>query len=97
MTGWAAVKHKQGIWRNLENINCTRAHGDCAGVPVIQRGTVMRQQVQGEEVFPDEAQSRDYVKVVYNRKSLMLLMKTTCEDFSNACKDGKRAVVEAPN
>jgi hypothetical protein len=38
-----------------------KAHGDCARVPVIQRGTVMRQQVQGEEVFPDEAQSRDYV------------------------------------
>jgi len=27
----------------------------------------------------------------------MLLMKTTGEDLSNACKDGKRAVVEAPN
>jgi hypothetical protein len=24
-------------------------------------------------------------------------MKTTGEDLSNACKDGKRAVVEAPN
>jgi hypothetical protein len=24
----------------------------------------MRQQVQGEEVFPDEAQSRDYVEVI---------------------------------
>jgi hypothetical protein len=31
------------------------ANGDCAGVLVIQQGTVMRQQVQGEEVFPDEA------------------------------------------
>ena len=30
---------------------------------MIQRGTVMRQQVQGEEEFPDEAQSRDYVEV----------------------------------
>jgi hypothetical protein len=57
----------------------------------------MRQQVQGEEVFPDEAQSRDCVKVVYNRKSLVLLMKATCKDLSNACKDEKRAVVEAPN
>jgi len=27
----------------------------------------------------------------------MLLMKTTCEDLSNACQDGKRAVAEAPN
>jgi hypothetical protein len=27
----------------------------------------------------------------------VLLMKTTGEDLSNACKDGKRAVVEAPN
>jgi hypothetical protein len=75
--------------RNLENRNCTRAHGDCAGVPVIQRGTIMRQQVQGEEVFPDEAQSRECVKVVYNRKPLVLLMKTTSEDISNAYKDGK--------
>jgi hypothetical protein len=24
-------------------------------------------------------------------------MKTTGEDLSNACKDGKRAVAEAPN
>jgi hypothetical protein len=57
----------------------------------------MRQQVQGEEVFPDEAQSRDYVWRLYNRKSLMLLMKTTSEDLSNTYKDGKRAVAEAPN
>jgi hypothetical protein len=49
----------------------------------------MRQQVQGEEVFPDEAQSRDCVKVVYNRKPLVLLMKTTSDDLSNAYKDGK--------
>ena len=28
----------------------------------IQRGTVMRQQVQGEEEFLDEVQSRDCVK-----------------------------------
>jgi hypothetical protein len=49
----------------------------------------MRQQVQGEEVFPDEAQSRDCVKRMYHRKSLVLLMKTTGEDLSNACKDGK--------
>jgi hypothetical protein len=48
----------------------------------------MRQQVQGEEVFPDEAQSRDYIEVV-QQKSLVLLMKTTSEDLSNACKDGK--------
>jgi hypothetical protein len=41
----------------------------------------MRQQVQGEEEFPDEAQSRDCVKVVYNRKSLVLLIKTTGETF----------------
>jgi hypothetical protein len=57
----------------------------------------MRQQVQGEEEFPDEAQSRDCVKKLYNRKSLVLLMKTTGEDLSNACKDGKRVVAEAPN
>jgi len=82
---------------NLENRNCTRVHGDCAGVLVIQRGTVMRQQVQGEKVFPDEAQSRDYVEVVYNKKSIVLLMKTTGDDLSNACKDGKIAVAEAPN
>jgi hypothetical protein len=44
----------------------------------------MRQQVQGEEEFPDEAHSRDCY-----RKSLVLLMKTTGEDLSNACKDGK--------
>jgi hypothetical protein len=25
------------------------------------------------------------------------LMKTTGEDLSNACKDGKRAVAKAPN
>jgi len=31
----------------------------CMSTRKIQRGTVMRQQVQGEEVFPDEAQSRD--------------------------------------
>jgi len=30
-------------------------------------------------------------------KSLVLLMKITGEDLSNACKDGKRAVVEALN
>jgi hypothetical protein len=35
--------------------------------------------------------------MLYNRKSLMLLMKTTNEDLSNAYKDGKRAVVDAPN
>jgi hypothetical protein len=29
----------------------------------------MRQQVQGEEVFPDEAQSRDYVEVVQQEVS----------------------------
>ena len=69
----------------------------CRSTRKIQQGTVMRQQVQGEEEFLDEAQSRDCVKVVYNKKSLMLLMKTTGEDLSNACKDGKRAVVEAPN
>jgi hypothetical protein len=57
----------------------------------------MRQQVQGEEVFPDEAQSRDCVKSCVQQKSLVLLMKTTGEDLSNACKDGKRVVVEAPN
>jgi len=69
----------------------------CRSTRRIQRGTVMRQQAQGEEVFPDEAQSRDYVWRLYNRKSLVLLMKTTGEDLSNASKDGKRAVVEAPN
>jgi hypothetical protein len=31
----------------------------CRSTRRIQQGTVMRQQVQGEEVFPDEAQSRD--------------------------------------
>jgi hypothetical protein len=49
----------------------------------------MRQQVQGEEEFPDEAQSRDCVEVVYNMKYLVLLMKTTSEDLSNTYKDGK--------
>jgi hypothetical protein len=34
---------------------------------------------------------------MYNMKSLVLLMKTTGEDLSYACKDGKRAVAEAPN
>jgi hypothetical protein len=37
-----------------------------------------------------------YVEVVQQEVSL-LLMKTTGEDLSNACNDGKRAVVEAPN
>ena len=32
----------------------------------------MRQQVQGEEVFPDEAQSRDCVKVVQQEVSCAL-------------------------
>jgi hypothetical protein len=32
----------------------------------------MRQQVQGEEVFPDEAQSRDYVEVVQQEVSCAL-------------------------
>jgi hypothetical protein len=54
----------------------------------------MRQQVQ--EVFPEEAQSRDIEKL-YNSKSLVLLMKTTSEDLFNACKDGKRAFAEALN
>jgi hypothetical protein len=49
----------------------------------------MRQQMQGEEEFPDEAQSRDCVKKLYNMKSLVLLIKATSEDFFNACKDGK--------
>jgi len=49
----------------------------------------MRQQVQGEEEFSDEAQSRDYVKKLYNRMSFVLLIKATSEDISNACKDGK--------
>jgi hypothetical protein len=30
-------------------------------------------------------------------KSPVLLMKTTDEDLSNACKDGKKVVEEAPN
>ena len=34
----------------------------CKSTRRIQRGTVMRQQVQGEEEFPNEAQSRDYVQ-----------------------------------
>jgi hypothetical protein len=55
---------------------------------VIQQGTKIRQQVQGEEEFPDEAQNRDCVEVVYNMKSLVLLMKTTSEDLSNTYKDG---------
>jgi hypothetical protein len=41
--------------------------------------------VQGEEEFPDKAQSRDCEKL-YNRKSLVLLMKTTSEDLSNAAR-----------
>jgi len=69
----------------------------CRSTRTIQRGTIMRQHVQGEEVFRDEAQSRDYVWRLYNRKSLVLLMKTTSKNISNACKDGKRAVVKAPN
>ena len=36
-------------------------------------------------------------ETVYNRNSLGLLIKTTGEDLSSACKDGKRAIVEAPN
>jgi len=32
----------------------------------------MRQQVQGEEVFSDEAQSRDYVEVVQHEVSCAL-------------------------
>jgi hypothetical protein len=34
---------------------------------------------------------------LYNRKSLVLLIKATGEDLSNTCKDGKRVVMEAPN
>ena len=34
----------------------------CRGTRRSQQGTVMRQQVQGEEEFPDEAQSRDCVQ-----------------------------------
>ena len=30
----------------------------------IERGTILRQQVQGEEVFPDEAHNWECVKVV---------------------------------
>ena len=45
--------------------------------------------MQGEEEFPDETQSRDCEKRLYNRKSLVLLIKATNEDLSNACKDGK--------
>jgi hypothetical protein len=30
-------------------------------------------------------------------KSLVLLMKTTSEEFFNTYKDGKRVVAEAPN
>jgi hypothetical protein len=45
--------------------------------------------MQGEKEFLDEAQSRDYVKKLYNRKSLVLLIKATSEDLSNAYKDGK--------
>ena len=39
--------------------------------------------------FPNEAQSRDCVKKLYNMKSLVLLMKTSSDDLSNAFKDGK--------
>ena len=42
--------------------------------------------MQGEKEFPDEAQSRDCVEVVYNRKSLVLLIKTTGEDLFNDAK-----------
>ena len=38
----------------------------------IQQGTAMRQQMQGEEVFPDEAQSRDYIEVVQQEVSYAL-------------------------
>jgi len=44
----------------------------------------MRQQVQGEEEFSDEAQSRDCVKRMYHRKSLVLLMKTKGEDIKES-------------
>jgi hypothetical protein len=39
---------------------------------MIQRGIVMRRQVQGEEEFPDEAQSRDCVEVVQYEVSCAL-------------------------
>jgi hypothetical protein len=45
--------------------------------------------MQEEEEFSDEAQSKDYEKKLYNKKSLVLLIKATSEDLSNACKDGK--------
>ena len=61
VTGWAAVKHKQGIG---EKSGEQKLHEGtrrlCMSTRKIQRGTVMRQQVQGEEEFPVEAQSRDY-------------------------------------
>jgi len=56
----------------------------------------MRQQVQGEEDFPDEAQSRDYVKVVQQEVSCAL-NKGNKRRLSNVCEDGKRVVVETPN
>jgi hypothetical protein len=36
----------------------------CRSTCRIQQGTVMRQHVQGEEMFPDKAQSIDFVKDV---------------------------------
>ena len=47
-------------------------------------------------MFLDEAQSRDYVEVVQQEVSCAL-DKDNRRDLSNACKDGKRAVAEAPN
>jgi len=48
----------------------------------------MRQQVQREEVFQMKLRA-ETVKRLHNRKSHALLIKTTDEDISNACNDGK--------
>ena len=89
VTRWAAVKYKQGIGRNLENKNCRRAHRDCAWYPkdpmrYCNEATGARRR----RVFRWSLEQRPCEKL-YNRKSLMLLMKTTHDDLSNACKDGK--------
>jgi len=44
----------------------------CKSTRRIQCGTIMRQRVQGEEEFPDEAQSRDCVEVVQQEVSYAL-------------------------
>jgi ubiquitin len=57
----------------------------------------MRQQVHGEEEFPDKAQSRDCVKSCGQQEVSCALNEDNRRRPFNACKDGKRVVVKAPN